>query len=59
MSRYGSPSTPPNLRCLLACVTVSSLEQLKVEGRVLEAALAESQRISAEERQALRDGRPV
>ena len=45
MSRCGSPSTPP-------IVTVSSLEQLKVE---LSAALAESQRISAEERQALRD----
>ena len=45
MSRCGSPSTPP-------IVTVSSLEQLKVE---FSAALAESQRISAEERQALRD----
>jgi hypothetical protein len=28
MSRYGSPSTPP-------IVTISSREQLKVEGRVL------------------------
>ena len=45
MSRCGSPSTPP-------IVTVSSLEQLKVE---FSAALAESQRISAEDWQALRD----